>query len=466
MFVKAAFIASIIALSTAMFAPYSPGRFLDLRAFYCAGQAQLSGADPYREHPLHECERRVSAPGLPAVDYGATLPVPFPGYVLLLFEALALMPFGWVLLVWQGAACVALGLAIVLVARVTRTSLTANAIVLGFPAVILALQLGQVTPFVLLAVAGCATLLQSERPRLAATAALGALLDPHVGLALVLGLFVCVPRARKVLIAGTVLLVALGAAVSGPAREWEYLHLVVPAHALANLTEARQFSMSNFAFEAGVPATLALTLGSVSYLVAIAGGIIITLCLTTRLRSAAVAYIPVAFAVFGGTHTHLQQLAIAVPAFMLLSSASPPGRRDFYTVVTFVAATPWLFIAPVPGLFAIPPVLAILFAREMSSGRQGMRLAVGSLLVLTGIMLSILRWQTVHKTLPLEIPGNPLAEVSLQMFTIARYVPTDSWYFVARAPTVIAFVLLFAAFIHAAGREIHRGRRVFSVPGW
>src|SRR5450755_4582008 len=266
MFVKAALIASIIALATALYAPHSAGQFLDLRAFYCAGQAQLSGADPYREHPLRECERTVSAPGLPAVDYGATLPVPFPGYVLMLFAALARLPFGWAFLIWQGAACAALGLAVVLAARTTRTSLTANAIVLGFPAVILALQLGQVTPFVLLAVAGCATLLQSGRPRLAALAALGALLDPHVGLALELGLFVCVPRARVVAFAGTAALVALGALAAGPLREWGYLHAVIPAHALANLTDSMQFSATNFAFEAGVAPGIALALGGVWYL--------------------------------------------------------------------------------------------------------------------------------------------------------------------------------------------------------
>jgi hypothetical protein len=459
MFVKAALIASIIALATALYAPHSAGQFLDLRAFYCAGQAQLSGADPYREHPLRECERTVSAPGLPPVDYGATLPVPFPGFVLMLFAALARLPFGWVFLIWQSAACAALGLAVVLAARTTRTSLTANAIVLGFPAVILALQLGQVTPFVLLAVAGCATLLQSGRPRLAALAALGALLDPHVGLALELGLFVCVPQARGVLIAGTAVLVVLGSAVSGPAREWEYLHLVLPAHALANLTEARQFSTSNFAFEAGMPAQLALTFGSVWYVGMLVAGVIVALRLRARLGSAAIAYIPAAFAVFGGTHVHLQQLAVAIPAFMLLSCAAAGKRHDVYTVVTFVAAVPWLYIAPVPGLFAVAAALAILFAREMSSGRQGLRLAAGSLFALTVMLQSIMRSQTVRPAIHAAVVGNPLAEASLQILTVARYVPLDWWYFVARAPTVVAFVLLVAAFVRAA-----LGRSALRVP--
>jgi hypothetical protein len=451
--VQVVFIAAIIALSVVFSAPHLPGKFLDFRAFYCAGQAQLSGADPYLEHPLHECEAQVSAPGLPPLNYGATLPAPFPGYVLALFAALARFPLWFALLVWEGAACLALGFAILLVARMTRTSLAANAIVLGFPAVILALQLGQVTPFVLLALAGSAALLQGERPRLAALASLGAMVDPHVGLALGLGLFVCVPQTRGILIAGTAALFALGSIASGPQREWEYLHSVIPAHALANLSEARQFSAANFAFEAGVPASLALTLGSLWYVAALAAGIAVAQRLRKRLGIICVACIPAAFAVFGGTHSHLQQLAIAVPAFMLLTSVARDARRDFCTVVTFVAAIPWLFIAPFPWLFAAVAILAIVFTREMSTALQGIPLALGSVGALSVIMLSILRSHTERNVGAVTVVGNPLAEVSWQIFTVARNVPADSWYFVARAPTVIAFVLLFAALIAAASRR-------------
>jgi hypothetical protein len=450
---KVALLALVVALATAAFASSAPGRFSDFRAFYCAGQAQLSGADPYREHPLHECEQTVSAPGVPLMPYRATFPAPFPGFVLSLFAALALLPFAWALYIWEGAACLATGLGIVLVARTTRTSLTANAIVLGFPAAVVALQLGQVTPFVLLAVAGAASLLQSGRPRLAALAALGALLDPHVGLALGLGIAVCVPRARAVSIAGTVGLTGLGSLLSGPMREWEYLRSVIPAHAFANLTDSMQFSATNFAFEAGVRPTVALTLGGLWYVGALVAGVLVALRLRTGLGLGAVAYIPAAFVVFGGTHTHLQQLAIAVPAFMLLSSAAAGRRRDFFSVVTFVAAMPWLLMAPVPSLFVIPPVLAIVYTREMNTGRQGIRLAVGSLIALVAMMLTVLRSHTARKALNVHISGNPLAEVSWQAFTIARNVPADAWYLVARIPTVIAFVLLFAAFVRAAARK-------------
>jgi hypothetical protein len=98
-------------------------------------------------------------------------------------------------------------------------------------------------------------------------------------------------------------------------------------------------------------------------------------------------------------------------------------------------------------------VLAIVFAREMNCTGQGIRLAAGSLVALAVIMQSILRTHTERNIGDITVAGNPLAEVSWQIFTVARYVPADAWYFVARAPTVIAFVLLFAALIAAAGRK-------------
>jgi hypothetical protein len=179
----------------------------------------------------------------------------------------------------------------------------------------------------------------------------------------------------------------------------------------------------------------------------------VALRLRERLGVATIAYVPVAFAVFGGTHAHLAQLGIAVPAFLLLNAAAQGRRRDFCSVVTFVAAMPWLFIAPFPWLFAAPTILAVLFAREMRSERQGIRLAASSLIALTAMMLSILHSHTDRNIGDVTVAGNPLAEVSWQIFIVARNVPADAWFFVARAPTVIAFVLLLAALVAAASRR-------------
>lgn len=447
---QALLVASILALSVVCSVSYLPAHFLDFRAFYCAGQAQLSGADPYRVHPLHECEQSLSAPLVPPMPFDETLPAPFPGFVLTLFAGLALLPFAVALFFWEAAACIALGCGVILVARVTRTSILANTIVLGFPAVVVALQDGQVTPFIGLAVAGSASLLQSGRSRLAAVASLGALLDPHVGLALVLGIFVCVRESRTLLIVGAALLVALGALFSGLPHEWEYFRAVIAAHALANVSDSMQFSATNLAFEAGIAPPLALTLGSIWYVAALAVGVFVAARLRLRLGIAAAAYVPVAFAVFGGTHTHSQQLALAIPAFLLVASRMSGWRRDFCAIVTYVAAVPWVHIAPIPWLYVVPPVLAVAFAHAMGCGRQGVRLAAGSLIGLALMMIAIVCLHTPYNVSNAHIEGNPLAEVSWQMFVVSRFAPPDYWHIIAKAPTVIAFLVFFAVAVRTA----------------
>jgi hypothetical protein len=450
-FLQPCLVAAIVALSFGVSA--SRERFFDFRVFYCAGQAERLGADPYREHPLYECEQNVGAPERSPVQSGVTAPAPFPGFVLALFAALARLPFSVALFVWEGAAVAAVGCAVMLVARTTRTTILANAIALGFPAAVVGLPLGQVTPFILLALAGCGVLLASGKPRWAALAALGAMLDPHVGLALVLGLFIGVRAARSVLVAGTFGLAALGLAVSGPLREWEYLRSVIPAHALAGVADAGQFSVTHFAFIAGARPALAVTLGSLWYAGALVVGITLALCLRARLGSAVMAYVPPAFAVFGGTHTHAQQIALAIPAFMLLYAFTSGRRRAAWVVVTFFAAIPWLSIAPSPWIYLGPPVLAVIFARELECGRHALRVGAAAGVTLGIILLAFSRSHLPRALVMHTVAGNPLADDSWQAFMQALFVPPESWYLVAKAPTVIAFLILFAVLAGAALRK-------------
>jgi hypothetical protein len=447
-FLRLAVVASVIALCFAI--SCSRERFFDFRAFYCAGQVERSGADPYRVHPLYECEQSVGAPAPSPFARGVTVPAPFPGFVLMIFAALASLPFPVALLIWEGLAIISVGFAAVLVARTTNTGLVANAIVLGFPAAAVGLPLGQVTPFALLAVTGCAALLQYNRPRWGALAALGAFFDPHVGLGLVLGIFAGVPRARSVLFAGGAALSLLSIATSGALREWEYLHFVIPAHARANVADAGQFSTTHFAFIAGARPALALSLGSLWYVGALVVGIIVASRLRERLGIAAIAYIPTAFAVFGGMHTHLAQLALAVPAFMLLTSSVTGRRREWCGAGTFFAAIPWLSLALGPLLCVAPPALAIVFAEEMNGARHRIHLFAASCVTICAVLLAYSQQHVARTVLLHDIPGNPLAEASWQMYTLARNVPPEPWYLVAKAPTVIAFMLLFVVLVKAA----------------
>ena len=444
---------ALIACSSRYYFVHVPEGFVDFRAFYCAGSAVVARADPYREHPLHECEQKIVLPGTSALPKDLTVPAPFPGYVLALFALLALLPFSVAVFVWIALSAIAVGAAVVLFARATRTTIAANAIVLGYPTVMVALPLGQVTPFILLALAGTAALLQSNRPSWAGVAALGALLDPHVGLALWAGMFVGSPRSRSMLIAGAVALFAIGMCVSGPQHEWEYLRFVIPAHAAANIADGHQFSVTHFAFVTGASPTLAILLGMLWYVGALFVGIFVACRLRRRLGIGAIAFVPTAFLVFGGTYTHLQQLEMGVPAFLLLAAAATGVRRELYSACTFVAAMPWLTIACFPWLFVAPLVFSLLFTLELRTARQAIRLGVGSFLILCVILLSIVKWHVEHRIAPPILVGNPLAEVSWQVFTLATYVPLEPWLLVAKAPTLVAFALLLAVLLRTAARR-------------
>ncbi len=432
-----------------------PDPFLDFRAFYCAGQADGAGVDPYREHPLHECERHLVAPGLPPMKTPATVPAPFPGFVLAFFAAVGLLPFPAALGLWVGLSCAALAIATRMVAATTKTPLAAGLIVLGFPAAIVALPLGQLTPFILLAMAGCATLLAAKKPRLAALAALGATLDPHVGLALCLGLFVILRQTRAVLALGAVTLTALGWLVSGPLRDWEYVHAVLPAHAVANVADAAQFSATNFAFFAGASPSVALCIGSGWYIAALVGGIAVAFRLRRQYGTSAVAFVPTAFAVFGGTYTHLQQLGLAIPAFLLLTSQVAGERRKLVLAATFIGSMPWLLIAPYPAFFVVPTLLAYLCVREAMPLRQAVWLASATFATLWVVLLTILAGPTAPVRGLGPVAGNPLADVSWHMFTLARNDPAQTWSLVARAPTVGAFLLLLGLLARVAAPRGH-----------
>jgi hypothetical protein len=439
-----------VGLSLAGFLSAFPQRFSDFRAFYCSGRVVLAGQDPYREEPLHACEHSLPSRFLSKLPADVTIPAPYPGYVLALFSTVARLPFDAAVIAWTLASCLALAAAVVMTARSTATPLPAAAIVLGFPAAIVPLPLGQPTIFVLCAVAACAVLLGGNRPRLAALAAVATALDPHVGLAVCAGVFVAVAEARVVLVAAGVAVLAASAITYGPAREWEYLHDVLPLHALVNVPEYSQFSIANLAFTAGLAPHLAVLLGNAWYALSVLIGVIASLRLRARLGIAAVAFVPVAFAVFGGAHTHLQQLALAIPAFLLVTSAATGYRRSILVGATFAAAMPWLVAAPFPYLYLATAVLGVAFAQCIGRAKFGLVLGAASFLVLLVLFVAVANSHAPGIPVAAVQSGNPLAEVAWGSFVQATSLPAQGWYLAAKIPTLLGFAAMLGAVLHAA----------------
>ena len=449
-------IVGIVLLCLAAYYPVLGERYADFRAFYCAGQTVRAHADPYREHPLRECEHSVAAPGASAVINDITIPAPLPGYALALFAVIAILPFGMAVLLCLCASTAALVLTVVLVTRFMRLPGVVAAIVIGFPSAILAIELGQVTPFIGLAMMATATLLAAGKPRSAALAALPIALEPHVALPILLALLIGAPKTRGMLVIGGIGLGALSIAVLGVNLNLEYIRDVLPAHALANIPDLSQLSAAHFAYVLGVPLAAARTIGSVWYAAATLLGIAVALVLRSRFGLAGLVLIPPAFALFGGLHVHSTQLLLGIPAFLLVFANAARGRLAL-AILIFLAATPWLKVANYSMLIPGVAVLAAVFARRVTTMRSSIWLAVGAALI--GVVLAKTSFIGVADHPPPRVAvhttGNPLADDSWSVAMLQHdgYAPIQ-WFMAAKAPTLLAYFILLCALVRVAAREL------------
>jgi hypothetical protein len=252
------------------------------------------------------------------------------------------------------------------------------------------------------------------------------------------------------LLLGTFALAVLSVVVLGPARNIEYLRDVLPAHALANLTDRAQFSTANILASLGVPAHAALLVGNLWYVAMLVLGITIAIRLRPRYGDATIALVPPAFAVFGGLHIHVQQLAIAIPALLLVSFNLKGRTRDIFVAATFVAAVPWLLTAPFPMLFPLLAILAVVFARLMHAPRIALPLGVASFLAASCMFVAVARTRHPHLAISPAPAGNPLAEVSWSMFVHAMDAQADPWLWFLKTPTFGALAIALGMTIAAA----------------
>lgn len=336
------------------------GLLRDFNAFYCAGTAIAAHADPYLAEPLGTCERMPKPWGLSHQIPHLSMPAPLPPYALAPFVVLAHLPYGVAALAW-----LAISLACVLSAAWALRALTglplagtvaSLALVDGFAA----MSQGQVVPVAVAGIAWAAWALSRERYALAALCAAAAMIEPHVGLPACLALFLFVPRTRGMLAACGVACAALSLGLVGFSQNAEYLHAVIPAHALSELVNEKQLSLTYLAHQLGASDALALRLGSLSYLVMLAAGLAAAKVLAERLETPALlAALPVAFTLVGGPFVHAAQMAAAIPATTLMYAALPRGRAALGAALGLIAV-PWVQFANLGPAFPLFVALAIL----------------------------------------------------------------------------------------------------------
>jgi hypothetical protein len=305
------------------------GRFPLSDPFYCGGRAVADHRDPYAREPLSSCEHAVNP--VPFSPYEVE-PAPFPGYVLGPLSLWARADPSVARVSFDVAAVVAAILAAWFLWRATCIH-PVIAVFAMAPLAFFNFAQAQIGPFYLLWIAACGYFLVKRRAVLAAIAATLALLEPHIGLPVVVSLFFWRPRSRIAIVVGIAVLGAISLAATGIHGNFEYFRQVLPAHARAELAANDQYSLSRLLYVFGLQPGAALTIGTLSYLAMALFGIAIARPAALALDAdELIAYIPAAAVLLGGTFIHDIEMIAALPAAFSLVAK---GKR--YPAIALIA---------------------------------------------------------------------------------------------------------------------------------
>jgi len=446
------------------------GLFVDAKAFYCAGQALDAGRDPYLNASLNACQNALNTLQLhhwPGAE-NIVVPVPLPPVDILPFALLALLPFGIAIAIWTA---VNIGCAAWAAALLRRALPSLSAPFVGTIVVLAVLpagiRLGQPAGVVLLAVVAAGLGLRAGSRALIGSSAALTVLQPHIAVPLFAALL-CAPQraARRIAIAVGAALAALSAVVVGR-LSWEYVTRVLPAHADANVSDATQLSLPSALFTAGVPAHLALIVGDVAYVAAIAAGIAIALRIAARTaRPEALIWLTTMIGTIAAPHLHTQQLCCAIPGALLLctlESAPVLTRAAVYGV-----AIPWLSLLSLKWGPAFP--IGAAFGAWRKPSPLGLLLIAAFAAMLCGTLVGLAELLAAlkHPVNPVAVarpPADALAEV-----TWAIGIAVDSAAFrvgtvPARAVTWTAEIILVGVAVAAARFLPVQSKEVVRVNG-
>lgn len=360
----------------------------DFQAFYCAGEALAHHADPYRAQPLASCEHRQTDGTYAALPPGVALPAPQPPYDIALFALFSLLPFGLAKAAWGALLGVTAAVAIFAAARVTGAGVRAAFMAFAASLILPSFAFGQM--FALYAAACCLAALFAQRGQwtFAGVAAIGTLVEPHLGLPVCVALVIWSPRARIAVSAGVVALAALSFAAAGWHESVEYAAAVLPLHALSEINSDAQLSLTAVLHALGMPETQAVRLGALSYLVAAAAGVFLGKAAAARNRDDSfVVAVPAAFAIAGGTFIHATEMVAAVPLALLLLRT---GRHRTAALIALVLLSiPWFTVLDggMPIAFAAIAA-AVIFFEVWQLGDKAPMLAL-AVAAVAGILLAL-----------------------------------------------------------------------------
>lgn len=339
-------------------------RLYDFQDFYCAGAALDEHADPYRYEPLHRCEHVVNTSAAYRSDPSRAVPAPLPPYDFPPFMILARLSFPAARAIDAVTVALAIAAAIAGLSFV-RVPLDVAALALVLPAGYLLLDAGQIVPFALLAVVFCGVAIAHRGFAPAGVLSALALIEPHLGLPVFLAVLILVPRARLAALTTAAILTIAAVVVAGTAGIAEYFIRVLPAQAAAETHYVYQYSLTYLLVSLGAPAAAALVLGQLSYFFMLLIGIRLGALLANALgRRELIAFLPAACSVIGGAYVHMVDLAVAIPAVLVLANALHGQRKLVASIAVCLLAVPWIAVWIGKKLFlASLFVVAVLLVR-------------------------------------------------------------------------------------------------------
>jgi hypothetical protein len=444
-----------IAASLISFWHFSSGTLLsDFRAFYCAGGLSMHGLDPYRQEPLYTCEARIVSPILWHAAGHVTNPAPLPPYALAIFVPLSLMAYGVAAALWT-LVIVASWLTVVVALRImTGYSWSVLAAAVVFAAA-MSLSLGQIAPIAIALLCGAAVALLEKRPEWAGVLAALAMCEPHVVLPSCIALFVAVRRSRLPLLLMGCALIGISFSF-GAHRNFEYAFYALPSHALSDVADVGQYSLTVLLHVVGLSDAAASRSGSLWYALAAIAGVATAWAAAKKLAfPPLLVTVPIAFAVFGGPYVHWQQVAGALPAAMLLASRQQRPSRVIVAAIVGLSI-PWLYV--VGWGFLIPGAIAVIGI--ISWELLGLKLGAATTVVAVAFtVLVLLNHAVPHAS---AIPAfaivadpNAWADQSWGAYVRSRIPVGAGLFFWLHVPTWGALGVVIAAALREAWRPVN-----------
>lgn len=379
------------------FRPYAARGFVpdDLGAFYCGGKVVLHRQDPYRVGPLVECDRTLASVDerwQQMTDENVSA-VPLPPYDFVPLAALAVFPVRIALMLFA-----ILYLAATAITGYCLTRMSALPPVVAFGAAFMgvtygAAEFGQLAPFAIAALAAAALLLRLGKQRRAAIAASVALLQPQFAVPVMAATFLFVPRTRVTIAIIAVAALLCGIAAVGIHGTIEYLS-VLPVHARSELNAPFQYSFTWLLHALGVSATPALVAGTLSSIACFSVAVFVLAKSGERaVQTGAVILLPAAFAVFGGSFIHSNQISVSLLAAIVL--VSPAGGLISPMIAASLLMVPYVTtalatIATVPSLvLTVLLVWAAVFFTSRASGIGAPAKSATATAVLIGALIAL-----------------------------------------------------------------------------